>query len=130
MHSIGFVWMNHSGVPVGAVQLVSSRDVVDGLLKMDGLIDLVILRGGAGLVKHVRESTNKVVDSFEETISHINTMGQNTPDVIVTCNKQTASRFMAQVDAGSVYWNASTRFTDGFRYGFGAEIGVSTTKLM
>ncbi|KAK5669815.1 glutamate-5-semialdehyde dehydrogenase [Batrachochytrium dendrobatidis] len=232
--------MNHSGVPVGAVQLVSSRDVVDGLLKMDGLIDLVIPRGGAGLVKHVRESTKipvlshadgicsvyvdeesdakmaaavivdsktdypaacnaaetllihssvlsthlpiigtalldkgvqlrcdekalalleslslskqlsaliipatpkdfdtefldlimavKVVDSLEETISHINTHGSKHTDVIVTCNKQTASRFMAQVDAGSVYWNASTRFTDGFRYGFGAEIGVSTNK--
>ncbi|RIA94770.1 gamma-glutamyl phosphate reductase [Glomus cerebriforme] len=70
----------------------------------------------------------KVVDGVEEAIQHINSHGSKHTDAIVTENEQVAKRFMQGVDAAGVYWNASTRFADGFRYGFGAEVGVSTNK--
>jgi len=68
----------------------------------------------------------KVVDSLQEAISHINLHGSHHTESIITENKENAELFMAKVDAAGVYWNASTRFADGFRYGFGAEIGVSS----
>ncbi|KAJ2517341.1 glutamate-5-semialdehyde dehydrogenase [Coemansia sp. RSA 1939] len=70
----------------------------------------------------------KVVDSLDEAIDHINAHSSKHTDAIVTENKENAQWFMRRVDAAGVYWNASTRFADGFRYGFGAEIGVSTNK--
>ncbi|CAG8507208.1 5895_t:CDS:2 [Funneliformis caledonium] len=70
----------------------------------------------------------KVVGDVEEAIQHINSHGSKHTDSIVTENDQVAKRFMQGVDAAGVYWNASTRFADGFRYGFGAEVGVSTNK--
>jgi len=71
----------------------------------------------------------KVVASLDEAIDHINTYGSKHTDAIVTSDQDAASRFMAGVDSGNVFWNCSTRFSDGFRYGFGAEVGVSTGKL-
>lgn len=71
----------------------------------------------------------KTVDSAEEAIEHINRYGTGHSECIVTENKETAERFLNEVDAACVYWNASTRFTDGFEFGFGAEIGISTQKL-
>ncbi|KAL2917123.1 glutamate-5-semialdehyde dehydrogenase [Polyrhizophydium stewartii] len=229
-----------AAIPPDAVQLVSSRDAVTDLLKLDGLIDLVIPRGSASLVKHVRETTRipvlshadgicsvyvdrdadarmaadvavdsktnypaacnaaetllvhadaaashlpvvggallargvqlrcdaaalavlreahpadaaagrivpatqadfdteflelvmavAVVCDVDAAIAHINAHGSKHTDAIVTASEACAKRFMANVDAAAVYWNASTRFTDGFRYGFGAEVGVSTNK--
>ncbi|KAJ1983164.1 glutamate-5-semialdehyde dehydrogenase [Dimargaris cristalligena] len=70
----------------------------------------------------------KVVDSVEEAITHINTHGSKHTDCIVTETPAHAEKFMNMVDAAGVYYNASTRFADGFRYGFGTEIGVSTNK--
>ena len=61
--------------------------------------------------------------------SHINRYGSRHTDAIITSNEQAARRFMSLVDAGNVFWNCSTRFSDGFRYGFGAEVGVSTSKI-
>ncbi len=71
----------------------------------------------------------QVVDSIAGAIDHINTYGSRHTEAIVTENSQTAAAFMAQVDAVGVFHNCSTRFADGFRYGFGAEVGISTQKL-
>ncbi len=71
----------------------------------------------------------KIVDSLEEAIAHINIYGSRHTDAIVTENPKAAATFLAQVDAAGVYHNCSTRFADGFRYGFGAEVGISTQKM-
>lgn len=73
--------------------------------------------------------TVKVVDSMEEAISHIERFGTQHSEAIITNNLQNAEYFTANVDAAAVYVNASTRFTDGGEFGFGAEIGISTQKL-
>ncbi|KAJ3218423.1 hypothetical protein HK099_005076 [Clydaea vesicula] len=222
-----------SVIPPTSVNLVSSREDISTLLKLDKYIDLVIPRGSKSLVQHVQESTRipvlghadgicsvyvdeladakkalsivvdskinypaacnaaekllihkkvaptllpllatalfnknvtlfadpeafklieknnllkpalsdsfeteyldlslavKVVDSLTEAVQHINEFGSHHTDSIVTEDKDRAEQFMKQVDSAGVFWNASTRFADGFRYGFGAEIGVSTNK--
>lgn len=71
----------------------------------------------------------KTVSGVEEAISHINRYSTHHSDAIVTENKKNARRFLDEVDSACVYVNASTRFTDGFEFGFGAEIGISTQKL-
>ncbi|WP_017472101.1 glutamate-5-semialdehyde dehydrogenase [Amphibacillus jilinensis] len=71
----------------------------------------------------------KVVTTLDEAIAHINQYGTKHSEAIITEDEQHASQFMNQVDAACVYHNASTRFTDGFEFGFGAEIGISTQKL-
>ncbi|KAJ3119041.1 hypothetical protein HDU96_003216 [Phlyctochytrium bullatum] len=70
----------------------------------------------------------KTVSGLKEAVEHINVHGSHHTDAIVTEDKDAAEFFMSNVDAAGVFWNASTRFADGFRYGFGAEIGVSTNK--
>lgn len=71
----------------------------------------------------------KVVDSIDEAIDHINTWGTSNAEAIVTGDTQAADRFTREVDSGSLFVNASTRFSDGGEFGFGAEIGISTQKL-
>lgn len=106
----------------------------------------VELRGCAQtvkLVEGIREATDedfateyndyilniKVVSDLNEAIEHINKYGTMHSECIVTNNEEAAATFLRSVDASSVYHNASTRFTDGFEFGFGAEIGISTQKL-
>ena len=71
----------------------------------------------------------KVVSGIDEAIECINKYGSCHTDAIVTANKATAGKFMALVDSADVFWNCSTRFSDGFRYGLGAEVGISTNKI-
>jgi glutamate-5-semialdehyde dehydrogenase len=71
----------------------------------------------------------KIVDSLEQAIAHINTYGSRHTEAIVTQDAAAAATFLAEVDAAGVYHNCSTRFADGFRYGFGAEVGISTQKM-
>ena len=71
----------------------------------------------------------RVVNDLAAAIDHIETFGSHHSDAIITRNPTTAETFLASVDSATVYWNASTRFTDGGEFGFGAEIGISTDKL-
>jgi glutamate-5-semialdehyde dehydrogenase len=71
----------------------------------------------------------KVVDSVVEAIEFINTYGSGHSDAIITEHLTRARQFLAQVDSAAVYVNASTRFTDGYEFGFGAEVGISTNRL-
>ena len=71
----------------------------------------------------------KTVDSFDEAVAHINHYNTGHSEAIVTDSYQNVQEFLNQIDAAAVYVNASTRFTDGFEFGFGAEIGISTQKI-
>ena len=71
----------------------------------------------------------RIVDSLDEAISHINRYSTGHSEAIVTKDYESAQRFLNEIDSAAVYVNASTRFTDGFEFGFGAEIGISTQKL-
>jgi glutamate-5-semialdehyde dehydrogenase len=71
----------------------------------------------------------RVVDSLDQALAHIDRFGSRHSESIVTKNEQAARKFQNTVDAAAVYWNASTRFTDGFEMGLGGELGISTQKL-
>ena len=71
----------------------------------------------------------KLVEDMDEAITHINRFGSHHTDCIITENAEQANKFMQMVDSAGVYQNCSTRFADGFRYGFGAEVGISTGKI-
>jgi glutamate-5-semialdehyde dehydrogenase len=71
----------------------------------------------------------RIVDGVQGAVEHINTYGSAHTESIVTASEEHAQQFMAAVDASTVYWNASTRFTDGAEFGMGAEIGISTDKV-
>jgi glutamate-5-semialdehyde dehydrogenase len=71
----------------------------------------------------------RLVDTIDEAIQHIEQHGSRHSEVIVTSSEIEARRFQEEIDAAAVYWNASTRFTDGFEFGLGGELGISTQKL-
>jgi glutamate-5-semialdehyde dehydrogenase len=212
-----------AGVPAGAIELLdsSTRQTVQELIKARGLVDVIIPRGGAGLIAFVTENSTvpvietgagnchifvdesadldmadrivinaktqrhekiaeeyvprivkklieagvevrgdeqarklaggwnvgpvaekewyeeylrlcmavRVVANVDDAVSHINHYSTKHSDSIITCNETNARTFLRGVDSAAVYWNASTRFTDGAEFGFGAEMGISTQKL-
>ncbi len=71
----------------------------------------------------------KLVDNIDHAIEHINQYSTHHSEAIITENRENAEKFLNEVDSACVYWNASTRFTDGYEFGFGSEIGISTQKL-
>ena len=71
----------------------------------------------------------KIVQSLEEAIEHIRRYGTKHSDAIISENKQRAEEFLKRIDSACLYWNASTRFTDGEQFGMGAEMGISTDKI-
>lgn len=71
----------------------------------------------------------KIVTDIDDALTHINTYGSGHTETIITEISETAEYFMESADSGNVFWNCSTRFSDGFRYGFGAEVGISTNKI-
>ncbi len=75
------------------------------------------------------EVSIKIVENMEEAMEHINNFGSGHTDAIISGDRTTAEFFMDRIDSADVLWNCSTRFADGFRYGLGAEVGVSTSKI-
>jgi glutamate-5-semialdehyde dehydrogenase len=71
----------------------------------------------------------RIVDSLDDALDHIEQNGSHHTDAIITRDAATAERFLREVDSANVFHNCSTRFSDGYRYGFGAEVGISTSKL-
>ena len=185
-----------AGLPEDAVQLIedTSRETTRELMRLNQYVDVLIPRGGAGLIRAVVENSTvpvietgtgnchifvdesadfhmaldiifnaktqrigvcnacepsfaaaepedwgreyldyilslKLVDSVDEAIQHINTYNTGHSEAIITSDYFNAQKFLDEVDAAAVYVNASTRFTDGEEFGFGAEIGISTQKL-
>lgn len=86
-------------------------------------LDLIIA------VKTIKATPEDPVKAVDATIEHINTFGSHHTDAVVTASKEVADRFCNGVEAACKYWNASTRFSDGMRFGFGTEVGISTNKV-
>ncbi len=111
--------LKDSGVKVRGTEEVSGLAACDEVMSEDEFsseyLDMVI--------------SVKLVDGVGEAVSHINTFGSHHTDCIITENTETAEKFMNLVDSAGTYLNCSTRFADGFRYGFGAEVGISTSKI-
>ena len=109
-------------------------------LRADGEAEKILIDANGIPIKHAEEEdfykeyldlilSVRVVDSLEEAIGAVNKYGSSHSDAIVTEDESAARAYMTGVDAATVYWNASTRFTDGYEFGLGAEIGISTDKL-
>jgi len=126
-------------VPVVARALTAQRVQ----LRVDAAARAIVERAALDPAPDLREATEqdyyteyndlilnvRLVAGLGEAIDHINQYGSAHSDSIVTQDESRARRFLAEVDSAAVYWNASTRFTDGGEFGLGAEIGISTDKI-
>eukprot|EP00127_Corallochytrium_limacisporum_P003341 Clim_evm30s148 gene=Clim_evmTU30s148 len=112
------------------VEIRADKDTKEAIMSIEGAAEKVKDATEEDFMTEFLEFTlgAKVVDDLDEAIDYINATGSHHTDLIVTENKANAEKFMHAVDSAGVYHNASTRFADGFRYGFGAEIGVGTNK--
>lgn len=118
-------------LPVLAKKLQSKNVEIRGDEEVQSLVEGVIPATEEDWGKEYLDYiiSMKTVSSIEEAISHINTYNTGHSEAIITENYTNAQKFLDEVDAACVYVNASTRFTDGFEFGYGAEIGISTQKL-
>ncbi len=116
-------------------QLVSRLDQLQVSIYADQEVSKILYRKfstpESWSIEYGDKSINlKIVDDINEAITHINTYGSHHTDSIITQSSINAEAFMRQVDSANVYHNCSTRFADGYRYGFGAEVGISTNKIL
>jgi glutamate-5-semialdehyde dehydrogenase len=112
-------------------------------MRVDSAAEAILKSQAANGKSHIRAATEqdwfteyndyilnvRVVDGVKQAVDHINHYGSAHSDSIVTRNEARAKQFLNEVDSATVYWNASTRFTDGAEFGMGAEIGISTDKI-
>ncbi len=108
------------------IQNKYGKDIIDSLQNAD--IEVVFEPESWHIEYGEKKLSYKIVNSLEEAIEHINENSSGHTESIVTENNDNAKKFMNMVDSAGVYHNVSTRFADGFRYGFGAEVGISTNK--
>ena len=109
------------------VEIRADERAMEAMVGIDGIVSATQEDLGKEYLDYILSV--KTVDSVEEAIAHINKYNTGHSECIVTENEEAAAKFKQQVDAACVYVNVSTRFTDGFEFGFGAEIGISTQKL-
>lgn len=117
-------------LPVLANALAENHVQIHGTKEVHALIDCEAIDDNAFDQEYLDLILGiKLVDNLQEAIDHINRFGSHHTDSILTENDAAAATFMQMVDSAGVYQNCSTRFADGFRYGFGAEVGISTGKI-
>jgi glutamate-5-semialdehyde dehydrogenase len=125
---------NMVGMLWGKKVQLRTDEATDGILKNSPSNHAAELQVAAQDEDYFKEYNDyilnvRVVDGVKQAIDHINHYGSSHSDSIVTRNEKRAGQFLAEVDSATVYWNASTRFTDGGEFGMGAEIGISTDKI-
>lgn len=111
----------------GGVTLHATKEVKDTLPKSEQIVDAVESDFDKEFLS--LDIAVTFIDTVEKAIQHINLHSSGHTESIITEDKETAEKFLKSIDSAGVYWNASTRFADGFRYGFGTEVGISTNKI-
>ena len=113
-----------------AEKLKEQKVILHGTKEVSDIISCAVMEEEEFNTEYLDlEISIKLVDGVDEAIEHINHFGSHHTDCIITENMETAEKFMQYVDSAGTYMNCSTRFADGFRYGFGAEVGISTSKI-
>lgn len=117
-------------LPMLATRMADKQVVLHGDSQTQSLIDCIPCEEGDYDREYLALELNvKVVDDYQQALDHIAGHGSHHTDAIITKNKDLASLFMREVDSADVFVNCSTRFADGFRFGLGAEVGISTAKI-